>query len=250
MKIISQNTKKIISVLGIPRSGTTIVCNIFNSMTNAFCLSEPHWTLLSNPKDLRFDKTQNLSFLSPSDILPKIKLKLITDNTLQFAGVKETYRPNEQKMKKYYNDMLNLDIIVFVFREPMAHYNSFKVMAQQHHRNPMPLQYIIHSFNALYNLATAKYRNGNGILLLLEDLCIAQNDGAIQYINNRAKNIISIHGQFNIKPSNYIYGNHKANNSDKLEPANMATHLLTQTEMKIINRELSKKYKMLQNLDF
>ena len=250
MKIVPQDSKKIICVLGIPHAGTTIVCNIFNSMENAFCLSEPHWTLLSNPNKLRFDKARGLRFKTPDQVLPKITAKLAADASLQFAGVKETYRPKEPRMKKFFAQMLASDIVVIVFREPKAHYNSLKLMSKRHNRNPMPLQYMINSFNSIYDAAIEAYKSGNGVLVLLEDLCAAGNKGAIKYINDRSGNLLRVLGPFEIKPTNYIYGNNKANNSKAIAKANTAINLLTPDEIKRINQDLLPKYQAIRELSF
>lgn len=243
MKIIPQNSKKILSVLGMPHGGTTIVGNIFNSMDNAFCLSEPHWALISNPGAIRFDKAHGLNFKTPDDILPSIRKKLNSDGTLQFAGLKETFRPKEKRMKKYFERMLNSDIVIFVFREPRAHYNSFKVMSKHHKRKPMPLEYMIDTFNSLYETVQSTQ---NSMVIVLEDLCAAGNDGAMQYINGRSGELFKIHGTFAIKPTNYIYGNARANRSNKIAAANVATDLLTDEEIKTLNKELRPKYEKIR----
>ena len=93
--------KKVISVLGLPHSGTTIVSNTFNSMENGFCLSEPHWILLSNPKQLTFDKLGHFNFNGIDDIMSGIR-KRITNDEFCFGGVKETYRPQDKVVKKYF----------------------------------------------------------------------------------------------------------------------------------------------------
>lgn len=246
MQITPHNKKKIISVLGMPHAGTTIVCNIFNSMDNVFCLSEPHWTLLSNPSALRLDKALGLNITSPDEVLNKIRAKLNSDNKLQFAGLKETYRPKEPRMKKYFKNMLDSDIVTFIFREPKAHYNSFKLLSKRHNKNPMPIEFMIDSYESLYNalLATKK----TGISIILEDLCGAGDANAIKYINSRAKNIFAINGPFDLKPTNYIYGNHQANRSKKIAKANTSIDLLTPAEIKILNDKLLPKYELLRSI--
>ena len=34
-------------IVGLPRSGTTIVASLFNSLEDGFCLGEPHWFIES-----------------------------------------------------------------------------------------------------------------------------------------------------------------------------------------------------------
>ena len=245
MIIVPQESKKLISVLGLPRSGTTIVCNIFNSMDNAFCLSEPHWTLITNPSALRLDKT-NINFTTPESVIPQVLAKLKKDDSLKFAGIKETFRPQDRAMRKHINRLLHADIVVFVVREPKAHYNSFKVLSKSHNRNFMPLKNMINMFNALYD--TIKKHKDKSSTIILEDLCDANNNKAISYMNSRANNMFAINGPFKLNKTNYIYGNPKANNSNKLAKANMATNLLLPDEIQILNKELLPKYNEIKAL--
>ena len=233
--------KSILSVLGLPHSGTTIISNTFNSMDNGFCLSEPHWIFLSNQKALTYDKVNDLKFNNPVEILSNIKNRINIDDKYDFGGVKETYRPQDPKMNSFFDSILiNSDIMIIVFREPKALYNSFKKLSG----NPMPLDRLFFDYNKLYSLANSIE---NKVIICLEDFSNAGNEGAINYINKKSNNMFTISGQFNLKKTNFKYGNAIANISNSLKPPNSDHSLLTKNEIIKIDAELLEKYLKMKN---
>lgn len=248
MRIVSQEKKKIISVLGLPHSGTTVVCNIFNSMNNAFCISEPHWILLSKPKDLRFDKIGSLSNSNNVNQIMDSVLEKLFNSKYDFGGVKETFRPTRPEITDFLNRVVNKsDILVFVIRDPKAHYNSLKATTAGTNRNPIPIDRITNDTIKLEEKINQIDKNKR-IILKIEDLCNAGNRGAINYINNRSNGIIDIRGDFVLNPTNYIYGNHLANRSNKIKGPNMSTKLLTQQDIKYIDKEIMPIYNRIAKL--
>jgi hypothetical protein len=242
MRIIPQENKKVLSVLGLPHSGTTIISNTFNSMKNAFCISEPHWILLSNPKAFRSDKIGKLGQKNINDIMPAIKRKLDSSN-FDFGGVKETYRPQDPKVKKYLDKTIaESDILVFVFRHPKALYNSFKKVAKQHNRNFMPVDRLLYDYNAFYNAVNEVKKIKPCITLTLEDYCSSGNNGALSFINKRANGVIKVVGNLKLTPTNYIYGNTVANQSKKIQAPNLNMGLVTDEEHDIIDKEVMPIY--------
>jgi hypothetical protein len=247
MKIITPNKNQILSVLGLPHSGTTIVSNFLNSMNNGFCLSEPHWILLSNPKQLTFDKVKNLRFKNVNDILPSIKKKLNNDDKFDFGGVKETFRPQDKNIKRHLDIIANRsDILFFVFRNPKFLYNSFKKLAKNINRNPMPISRLIPDYNNLYEVV--KETKDKAVIIKLEDFCRAGNKNITKFVNDKAKGKIKITGPFQLNKTNYKYGNNVANNSNTIKKPNTDLSLLSQSEIETINKELMPIYKAISKL--
>ena len=85
-------------IVGLPRSGTTILSNYINSYNNAFCFIEPHWEFQRcNTK--RFFKDNKLKGIHSFKYYKKKKLPLNDAiNKIQkkydIVGFKETYRSN------------------------------------------------------------------------------------------------------------------------------------------------------------
>ena len=92
-KIISDN-KLFFAIEGLPRSGTTILNSIFNSLEDAFCFSEPIWQLIQDPYGMKLGKLKD-----------KIPHNLITaDNImLELQRVLQTYVNVEIFCRNYRN---------------------------------------------------------------------------------------------------------------------------------------------------
>jgi len=231
---------KIISVLGMPHSGTTILSNTLNSMDNGFCLSEPHWTLQTKPFKLRFDKIDKIPMTDANSVLGAIRARLEHNKVYDFGGVKETYRPRNAKMAKSIDKIVKeSDIVFFIFREPKALMNNFKKIPGNH----MPMERLLYVYNKL--IETANGCDG-AINVILEDFCDAGNKGVIEYLNSRCGDLLTIEGDFNLKPTNYLYGDLVANNSTHIKKANRNFSRLSKQEIAIIDRELTPKYKVIR----
>lgn len=247
MKIIPHTTKKVLSVLGLPHSGTTIVSNILNSIDNGFCISEPHWIMLSNPKQIKFDKIKSLDFKNIDDIMPAILRRLAKDSQYDFGGVKETYRPQDPKFKKYLDKiLLNSNITVFVFRHPKANYNSLKALSKNPEKNYLPVSRFIPDYNDFYN-EFINYKKDKCIIIL-ENLGKGGDKNAITYFNKQSKNIFTLIDDFQLKTTDFIYGNKVAHKSKNINPPNMKTNLLTKQEHDIIEIELMPIYNRIVKL--
>jgi len=232
MKIIKQDRKKIICVLGAPHSGTTVINNILNSMENAFCISEPHWVIQRNIKKLKLDKISNINFKSHNDFMKGLK-KRLQESQYDFGGVKETYRFGEKSMEQPYKTILEMsDIIVFVYRKPTALYNSQKKIRPNCNEasNTKATQGLVNNFKKQCAVMSAYQEKA--VNIVLEDLCTASNVRAIEYLNKVFEGKAEFTGKFVLNKTNFIFGNPKANHSKKLLPANMNISLVSEKEKK------------------
>ncbi len=240
MRIIPQDKKKIVSVLGLPNSGTTIVCNILNSMDNAFCISEPHWATLSRPQHVRFDKVGSFKISGVAGIMNEVQKKLKENKQYNFGGVKETFRPFDERVNKCLNKIIDeSDIVVYVLRDPKAHYNSLKKTTVGTSRNPVPIERIV---NDIKKFEKSIKRTKNKVILTVEGVCKAGNAGVIQYINQKAGGLLKVEGPFRLKKTDYIYGNNVANRSNKIIPANMSTQFLTGQDIRAVESGIVPTY--------
>jgi len=235
MKIVKQEKKKIISVLGAPHTGTTIVNNILNSMDNAFCISEPHWVLCKNRKKLKLDKIKNINFTDKNDFMEGLAKKLHKSG-YDFGGVKETYRHGENKLKQIYQKIINMsDIVIFVYRDPAALYNSQKKIRPERSddANARAIKGMMFNFEKQYELM--KSCENKAVNIVLEDLCGAGNNKAIKYLNTVFAGKAQFEGPFSLHKTDFIFGNPQANRSNNLRPANMDTSLVTNKERRKLN---------------
>lgn len=243
MRITPLDSKKVISVLGPPHSGTTLVCNILNSMDNAFCLSEPHWAKITNPKHVKFDKVKNLTISNPNSFMTDLKDSL-NKNKYQFGGVKETFRPFEVRMSQVLENIRDIsDEIIFVLRDPFAHYNSLKKITSKNNQNPVP---VTRMATDLKSLLQYMKKTPNKTIVTIEDICQAGNDGFIPYFNKKSKRI-KIEGKFQLIPTNFIYGNPQANKSKSISGPNMSKDQLNQQDLDFLTEKVVPLYqKILQ----
>jgi hypothetical protein len=227
MRLVPHSNKKIVSVVGLPHSGTTIVCNIINSMDNAFCLSEPHWAKLSKPGDVRYGKLNDLTIDNVENFMSRIQ-NALKNSAFHFGGVKETYRPFAEGMTQVFeNIQKKSDVVIFVVREPLPHYNSLKAVTANTKRNPIPVDRMLSDHISLLNYIN---NTPNRVLIKIEDLCNEGDTGFIPYFNKISKEL-KIEGKFSLKPVDFIYGNHIANKSKNIKKPNMSQQHLSKSDI-------------------
>jgi len=121
--------KKLISIIGLPRQGTTLISGIFNSFENSFCSIEPHWAKLAN-KGQRMNSGEKVPDdfmyrLHPSDFVGEIK-KFLLDSRMEIGSIKETYRSHEKQCCEFLLGNQEIDGYLFIFREPKAGFNAWR----------------------------------------------------------------------------------------------------------------------------
>jgi len=93
----SSKDTKLIQIVGLPRSGTTLLASILNNHDDAICLVEPYLSWLSSkqvlpPKDNLIFNHSQLS-LPPNDVINS----LVKSEKYRIVGFKETYRTKRHK---------------------------------------------------------------------------------------------------------------------------------------------------------
>lgn len=131
-------TKEKVLLVGLPRSGTTVVANYINSMERAFCFLEPHWesrgygsTSFFNDPKLRW--IFRLKFQEDAPLPLDAAVRRI-QRRYDLVGIKETFRgvhysaydpdmPNEELLADYVAAGYRL---IPILRHPLAVWNSFR----------------------------------------------------------------------------------------------------------------------------
>lgn len=128
MEKLKTDGKKIISILGLPRQGTTLISGIFNTPINAFSAVEPHWSKICGreissgnkiPMDILFGR-------HPQEVIPRLKQFLYGSDTLDVCTVKETYRITQKECCIIPMESPDVDIHLFIFRHPEFGFNGWK----------------------------------------------------------------------------------------------------------------------------
>lgn len=207
--------KHYFTIVGIPRSGTTLINNVFNSLENGFCISEPVLAERNFPNRLKFDKVQNLSKKTFSSSTLEIE-RILIESEMDLGGFKETYRFDENNCDDIWNNSL-IDFIIFVVRNPLCVFSSFERQIWQNKYSSiewLKLEYI-----GLHRKYLSQVWERPSFIIKYEDFCLAKNK--IDYLNNIFDGYLTIEGEFKLNPSRYKVGDHKAITSSFVDAPNM-----------------------------
>jgi hypothetical protein len=147
MKLLNTKRPLSIAVIGMPRSGSTIISSLFNSLDGAFVVGEPH-SMVNAPRPFGHDwpaiiTTAHGTFnLYPrGDVLEQIQTygkKYGAD----IFGFKEVYTINSDPLEiiKHYGS--RIDVTFVIFREPRKNYASILANKPDLSLPMSPLTYI------------------------------------------------------------------------------------------------------------
>lgn len=195
--------KKFFLILGLPRSGTTLLNNILNSQSNIFSISEPIWEKIQTGKINSFGKINLNTNLQPIEIVPKLQQFLKSSDTYDYGGIKETFR-HWELLPVSIAQLSNIDFIFRIKRNPIDCFGSWKEKTSWGN-NYTNIDSFITSYKEISSI------NHDNIIDIDYDLMI---DNGIDYLNNVLPFTIE---RFEVSPTNFGYGDVKANNSTKIE---------------------------------
>jgi hypothetical protein len=110
-------------VIGLARSGTSIVTSYLNSQPNAFVVGEPTWPQEHNRNQLVYSRYGEIVFNKKADIFVQLA-QLASKLELALVGIKEAWTPsiNAIRVADRYTDIV--DSIIITVREPRRNYQS------------------------------------------------------------------------------------------------------------------------------
>lgn len=225
--------RTIFGVLGLPRTGTTLLNNILNSYTNGFCISEPHWANILNPGSVRVDNI-NIDCSKNDKIYENID-KIVNGEKYLIGGVKETFREHQMESSNFILNSSYVDVVVGIFREPVSGFNGW--LRTNWRGYYIDYNNYIKSYLSLYN--TLINLDKKIVLLKYEKIC---NDG-VNYINQKF-NSIGVELPFinEIKKTDYIFGDSSANSGGKIKKPNIKNDNINDGIKNIINHNLKLMY--------
>lgn len=234
MSRIITDKKQLISILGLPRQGTTLISGIFNSFDNSFCAVEPHWAKIANrgqamnsgnkiPNRMMYDNTVD-------QFVPILRNYLDSYDSFKIGAIKETYRSHQKESCKYLLNSDLLDIHLFIFREPKAGFNAWKRVKWGGYYDDV--NYYNKCYLDLWNEGDLLLKENKKIVRIkYEELC---NGNANEYLNNKFSpyeiefpSVIS-----EIKQIGSIFGDPSASRGGKINNSNDEYELLTSDEIK------------------
>lgn len=228
MELRLRHKKKIFfSIIGLPRSGTTLVSNIFNSCTNAFSISEPHWAFMRFKNNLSFGKIEkdfkpywNNDIIN---ILPALNTFLHQEK-YDVGGFKETYNSTSKRINYITDELIN--IIIFVYRNPLYCFNS------QKKENPCQnVKALISEYNKFTEFHDSVKQKTYTIDY--EKVC----EDKEKYLNIVFSDILKF-DKIKLEKNNFILGDNKAHCSTDIGNAVKETNSLSSKEIEHIEKEL------------
>jgi hypothetical protein len=229
---INLNNNIIFSIVGLPRSGTTLLSNIFNSYDNSFSLVEPKWV---RDYDRNYFTTDKISINIDSDLVESVNKLVKVEKKYNVGCIKETFRIHQKEYSDYLLKDDIIDSVIFIFREPVSNFSSWKKTKWGSYYDDV--DYFIQCYNSLYQL----YLNQkNKKLVIYEKLC----NSKLQYLNS-----IFTEMKFDdiekLKPTNFKFGDEKANLGGNINSPSFKDDNLTSEEKKRINNSLKNIYNLL-----
>jgi hypothetical protein len=199
-------------ILGQPRSGTTIIASLFNSLQDAFVLGEPHWYVEAGHPlaDVGRDccgKVEEAWYADDvSDvkrILPDFIKPMVACTDYHLGGYKETWRGDNLGNWLLENHLFPVDFFVIVMRHPIDCHES-----QMRVNWPADEWTIRRAVDAHYKmLELARYEKS--IIIDYESF----RADPIGHVNDALDYKFQIEGPLELQPTGWVFGDPKANKS-------------------------------------
>lgn len=199
-------------IIGMPRGGTTILSNLFNSLEDGFCLGEPHWYYQSTGRD--FKKVRDNCFgkmdapleddFEIKELLPWIEYRL-EQGDYNLGGYKETWFVGHKELGPIIDwHKERVDFFLVVFRNPVKVHSSQLALGWTEARD-------VGLFSRLYKELDRLAFHPGAIPIVYEDFV----EGPLEYLNERLP--FQIEGELRLKPTGHKYGDPYANRSVEVE---------------------------------
>lgn len=244
MKTVN-STKNHILVFGIPRSGTTIICNYINSLQNGYCISEPILGSELNPEMIVWDKIQGTKASNPQEIISHSKTQLENSNFV-IGGIKEIWTPLHRSFTKEAFQSEDFDNILFVIRNPIDIFASWRATTwsrqlrddEQGFLSYNDPKYLIHTYEEYLKLFE---QNKSKCKVLIYENFIKSPQRAMLLCG------IMIEGESELRRNVYKLGDGDARKSRKVGKTPSKRDLLDDEEIKEIeSSEIFKAFQRIQ----
>jgi hypothetical protein len=204
-------------ILGLPRSGTTIVASFFNSLEDGLCLCEPHWyyanqgctpkeiveNCVSPHKDYLTYNNNNMhdGFSIMSDLI------LRNRELYNLVGYKETWKGDTFGRVLLTVHLLEADFFIIVLRDPIECYQS-----------QLRLNWPISEWTLERAIADTEFLRGlayhpKARLIMFE----AFREMPLEVVNREMNGFFQVEGPVDLQPTGWVYGDPKANQSTRVE---------------------------------
>lgn len=226
-------------ILGMARSGTTIVSLFFHSLPKSFFFIEPHYEYLNRKTIIQFERLKKYGKFKPNSPMPvhKIVSSMLSSGDYDIVGFKETYKgtPWKNHNHKLFNKTLLNNYkksgykFIYVLRNPIESINSrvFR-MTRKHFVYRPKITREVKRFAKNFHEFISKFIDSNLIIFFDE------------FIVNPKKSVTNIFPKLNIpdkielNSSDKKVGDQRALKSKKIEPEGQKKITLNEEYIKII----------------
>ncbi|HEX8912546.1 MAG TPA: hypothetical protein VF796_09315 [Humisphaera sp.] len=218
------------AVIGLPRSGTTLVANVLHACRNGFCLVEPHWEALSRGSQATATAKTGLVALQPPGSIACEVRRVMRERGFDFAAVKETFRRDETACV---NGLLSdADAVLFVRRDPVATFASWRRQGWGPRYDDIGS--FERNFVDLRSLASRMARHRPTFMISYERLC----SDAARHVDAAFAGYASLEGTLAVEPMDVAVamGDPRARASARLEPASPTDGGLCDDELQRLRR--------------
>jgi len=201
--------KRLFFIIGPPRSGTTIVASVFNSLGDGFCLGEPHWLHEAEKGEADAQAYGKVAHLRPhpwsvSDYMLIMQVNVIpilNRGPFHVGGYKETWQYFRHTCEPLLAAHVPLvDFFVVVLRDPRLALASQRALGWQHLRP--------RDTNKDYLRLGELAQNPKAVPVILEDFVV----DPLGYLNARLP--FQIEGPLELQPTGHRFGDTVANESE------------------------------------
>lgn len=203
-------------ILGLPRSGTTIVASFFNSLEDGFCLGEPHWyveaghPLASVGPDCcgkvaslwDMAKVESIDHILPCFIRPAVVI-----GEYKVGGYKETWRADPLGERLLEQHIPKVDFFVLVHR------NANEVWRSQIKRGWPEQEW---PFSRAVVGAVKLYETGNHPKAVSIEYDEFRVD-PLRCVNRALAGRFEIEGPVALQPTGWVFGDPRANHSTEVQ---------------------------------
>ncbi|CAG7581266.1 MAG: putative protein-tyrosine sulfotransferase [uncultured marine phage] len=255
MKIITDNKEKLTySIVGLPKSGTSILTRAMNSIEGSTCLSQPIRTMhsinlsngMKNIHDYEMMQQGTDNFLKGFD-------KYIKSNSdYKIGGTKEIFVPIKSRVSREVDKIFkNRDFFIFIVRDPKANFARWKELKWSGEKLVKSIGFNADMFCNMYEELFEVFHEMKMykpcIMVKYEDFC---ENFSSEWLNSKFKEYLQFEGDLTeLKP---LVGSGNINckqSTEILEPNKEYTNL-TEVETELIDTRLNNLYKNIRGYGY
>jgi len=229
---IKSKGNKVFGIIGLPRTGTTLLNNIFNSYENCISVSEPHWKniLLNGKPDRNKLKSIPVDLSQNSKVIPNLQEYVEETTDIMLGGVKETFRSHQRNSVDFVLKSERVNFIVGIIRKPQDAFDSW--IRSGWGGKYTDVRYFTQTYKDFYN--TLNKSRKKIFWIKYEDLCKEPSG----YLDKEFGDYLSFDDLERIEKTEFRIGDMKANAGGKVFVNEKKSTSVPENQIEFIKEEL------------